>query len=449
MYDNGGNIQNRFEYAYTLDELELDMGIVPMVTPLDTVYYGYMEGTDVLIRYDGKRIESSLTGIYNYDGWTYMTDHGTRLMAMWNDETGEERYFTYNADGMRTKRTEPNGTTYHYVYNGGSLSQMTVGGNSLYFTYDANGTPLTVTYNGTTYYYATNLQGDITAILNSAGTAVVSYTYDAWGNILDTAGTMKDTLGLHNPLRYRGYVYDEETGLYYLQSRYYNPEWGRFISADGQLSGVGGELLGNNMFAYCFNNPVNLSDPSGNWPALLRYWAREKLIKGISAGISALSQYIKNNVVKYNVPLYDQGKEPLCWAYCQVMIEDYKNGITRTQQEAKQRAIEIAIDLLGKENINKGGKPKNRKMVTFNSIAEMHSVLTTHGPLYASYGLYENGERIEGHAVVVTGVNLFTGRVYTNNPWGTKGHQRYNEFLQVFVGESRNGWRLDNCYYLY
>ena len=269
VYDNGGNIQNRFEYAYTLDELELDMGIVPMVTPLDTVYYGYMEGTDVLIRYDGKRIESSLTGIYNYDGWTYMTDHGTRLMAMWNDETGEERYFTYNADGMRTKRTEPNGTTYHYVYNGGSLSQMTVGGNSLYFTYDANGTPLTVTYNGTTYYYATNLQGDITAILNSAGTAVVSYTYDAWGNILSVTGTEKDTLGLHNPLRYRGYVYDVETKLYYLQSRYYNPTWGRFISADAYIS-TGQGVLGYNMFAYCLNNPVNCADYGGNLCCLIK-----------------------------------------------------------------------------------------------------------------------------------------------------------------------------------
>jgi len=263
VYDTGGNIQNRFEYAYTLDELELDMGIEPMVPPLDTVYYGYMEGTDVLIRYDGKRIESSLTGIYNYDGWTYMTDHGTRLMEMWNDETGEERYFTYNADGMRTKRTEPNGTTYHYVYNGGSLSQMTVGSNTLYFTYDANGAPLTVTYNGTTYYYATNLQGDVTAILNNAGTAVVSYTYDAWGNILDTAGTMKDTLGTLNPLRYRGYVYDIETNLYYLQSRYYNPKWGRFISADAYIS-TGQGILGHNMFAYCLNNPVMFADPSGN-----------------------------------------------------------------------------------------------------------------------------------------------------------------------------------------
>ena len=80
---------------------------------------------------------------------------------------------------------------------------------------------------------------------------------------------MASTLGVHNPLRYRGYVYDAETGLYYLQSRYYNPYIGRFINADGVISGVGGDVLGYNQFAYCFNNPVNLFDIAGNWPKWL------------------------------------------------------------------------------------------------------------------------------------------------------------------------------------
>ena len=162
---------------------------------------------------------------------------------------------------MRTART--NGSTaYSYVYNGSQLSQMTVGGNTLYFAYDASGTPLSVTYNGTAYYYATNLQGDVTAILNTSGTAVVTYTYDAWGNILTTGGSMASTLGTHNPLRYRGYVYDTETGLYYLQSRYYDPEMGRFFNADALIA-TGQGLLGNNMFAYCLNNPVIRRDTSG------------------------------------------------------------------------------------------------------------------------------------------------------------------------------------------
>ena len=108
----------------------------------------------------------------------------------------------------------------------------------------------------------TNLQGDVTEILDANGTAVVSYTYDAWGNPLSTAGTMSAILGTLNPLRYRGYVYDHETGLYYLQSRYYNPTTGRFINAD-IFTSTGQGQLGNNVFAYCLNNPVNLNDPTG------------------------------------------------------------------------------------------------------------------------------------------------------------------------------------------
>ena len=101
---------------------------------------------------------------------------------------------------------------------------MTVGSDTLTFAYDASGTPLSLIHNRTAYYYATNLQGDVVALLNTSGTAVVTYTYDAWGKLLETGGSMENTLGVHNPLRYRGYVYDTETGLYYLQSRYYDPE---------------------------------------------------------------------------------------------------------------------------------------------------------------------------------------------------------------------------------
>ena len=164
--------------------------------------------------------------------------------------------------------------TYTYVYNGGSLMQETITttvttddgttttAQTLDFAYDASGLPMSVTCNGETYYYVTNLQGDVTDILDDAGTALVTYTYDAWGNILTTTGSLASTLGIANPLRYRGYVYDTETGLYYLQSRYYNPEIGRFINADSFAS-TGQGLLGNNMFAYCRNNAVCRVDVSG------------------------------------------------------------------------------------------------------------------------------------------------------------------------------------------
>ncbi len=189
-------------------------------------------------------------------------------MATLSDGTTTWSY-TYNADGLRTKRT--NGTTtYNYVYNGSQLTQMTVGADTLYFSYDASGRPMTVTHNGTVYHYVLSLQGDVILILDDSGNMAVSYVYDAWGNTID--GYFSSTLGTLNPLRYRGYVYDTETELYYLQSRYYNPEIGRFINADAFAS-TGQGLLGNNMFAYCGNNPVCRYDVGG------MFW--EELISGI------------------------------------------------------------------------------------------------------------------------------------------------------------------------
>ena len=100
-----------------------------------------------------------------------------------------------------------------------------------------------------------NLQGDIVGIIDSTGTEVIKYTYDAWGKVLSTTGSLASTLGTVQPFRYRGYVYDVETGLYYLRSRYYNPEWGRFINADALIKG--------NLYCYCKNEPIKKNDPDG------------------------------------------------------------------------------------------------------------------------------------------------------------------------------------------
>jgi RHS repeat-associated protein len=119
--------------------------------------------------------------------------------------------------------------------------------------------------NGVEYYYIRNAQGDIIGLFDKTGAQVVSYTYDTWGKLISIDGSLKDSVGVKNPYRYRGYRYDTETGLYYLQSRYYNPEWGRFINEDG-IIGQTGELLGHNLYVYTKNNPVNMSDKSGFRP---------------------------------------------------------------------------------------------------------------------------------------------------------------------------------------
>lgn len=260
-YDDAGNITSRKEYAYTTGTLG---------TVQSTVNYSYGDSDwgDLLTGYGNYTIDSDAIGNPttvkqgNTVIRSYTWEHGRKLASL--TENGNTWSYTYNADGLRTQRTNGS-TTYNYIYNGGSLSQMTVGSNTLYFAYDTSGNPLAVTYNGTNYYYATNQQGDVTAILNTSGSAVVQYTYDAWGKILTTTGSMASTLGVHNPLRYRGYVYDQETQLYYLQSRYYDPAMGRFINADDPANlGVKG-LLSYNLFAYCGNNPVMGYDPTGTW----------------------------------------------------------------------------------------------------------------------------------------------------------------------------------------
>ena len=198
-------------------------------------------------------------------------DMGSTRIATVKQDTRDWQ-MEYNTSGLRTRRISDD-KTYSYIYAGDKLMRMTVGDDILDFSYDANGAPLTMTYNGTVYYYITNLQGDVMAVESATGSTVAQYAYDAWGNIIAMMGTLAEL----NPLRYRGHVYDQETGFYYVSSRYYDPEIGRFINADNQIVGVGGEVLGYNMFAYCMNNPVNMSDPSGSWPK----WAT-KLVAAVA-----------------------------------------------------------------------------------------------------------------------------------------------------------------------
>lgn len=262
-YDNAGNILKRTEYSYTNGTLG---------TVLDTVAYTYGDSGwgDLLTSYDGNTITYDTIGNPLSDGtWTYTWEHGRELASMSDGETTWT--YTYDANGMRTSRSDGT-TTYKYIYNGDKLVQMTVGDDVLYFSYDAAGRPATVTYNDEVYYYVTNLQGDVIWIVADNGYAFGEYSYDAWGNVsVEGTGILE-----LNPLRYRGYVYDSESGLYYLQSRYYDPEVGRFLNADAFAS-TGQGLLGNNMFAYCGNNPVIRIDPNGCLPQWLNHFCQEAL----------------------------------------------------------------------------------------------------------------------------------------------------------------------------
>ena len=178
--------------------------------------------------------------------------------------------YSYDENGLRLQKTVNNVAT-DYYYNGKVLIGLTKGTDTLRFSYDAAGNAAAVDHNGTYYYYLRNGQGDIVKIIDGSGSAVVEYTYDSWGKPLSCTGTLATTLGALNPFRYRGYVYDEETGFYYLKSRYYDPETCRFVSADVLLS-TGQGLLGHNCYAYCLNNPLMLTDSTGHSGDKYRTW---------------------------------------------------------------------------------------------------------------------------------------------------------------------------------
>ena len=243
-YDLGGNIlkKERFAYADT-------------TTPLETVTYEYGDATwrDKLTAINGSTIRYDAIGNPLSDGtWTYTWQNGRQLQKM--QKSGVTAEFVYNADGLRVQKTV-NGVATKYTLHGKNIVHMTSGTDELHFFYDAQNRPAVVVYNNVPYAYVKNLQGDVIAILDAAGNVVVSYVYDAWGAPIGKSGSMAETLGIVQPFRYRGYVFDEETGLYYLRSRYYNPRWGRFVNADCIYSA--------NCFAYCENAPIAFFDEDG------------------------------------------------------------------------------------------------------------------------------------------------------------------------------------------
>ena len=172
---------------------------------------------------------------------------------------------SYDIDPQATSAIIDSETTssYSYIYASGKLLQEKVTTNGTTethnFFYDNTGKPYAMQVNGTTYYYITSLQGDVMGLVDTSGNSVASYTYDPYGKLLTATGELADK----NPLRYRGYYYDSESGLYYLQSRYYDPATRRFINADSYAS-TGQGLIGHNMFAYCSNLPISTIDLNGH-----------------------------------------------------------------------------------------------------------------------------------------------------------------------------------------
>lgn len=278
-YDNAGNITAKRWYAFTTGTLG---------TPQGVDLYSYEDSLwgDLLTYWGDDRIvydeigNPTMIGYY-YEGDWYggyvMTWKGRQMMSCMNVDLSTMLNFTYNADGIRTSKTVE-GVEHRYTLSGSQIisESWEEGGveHLLIYIYDENGSPIGLKYRTDSYaaerynyfFFEKNLQGDIIAIYNESGDQIGTYTYTAWGEVSSIFNKERTVLEFNilftmNPFRYRGYYYDVETGWYYLQSRYYNPQWGRFLNADGRLNGG---ILGYNQFAYCLNNPIMFCDHSGN-----------------------------------------------------------------------------------------------------------------------------------------------------------------------------------------
>ena len=170
--------------------------------------------------------------------------------------------FQYDANGQRVKKTVNGAATTYWRDTDGKIVRMQKGSDVLLFLYEGDGRRVGFLLNGVGYYYVYNAQGDVVGLIDKNGTQVVSYVYDAWGRAVSVTGSSAATAGALNPFRYRGYEYDTESGLYYLNSRYYDPMTMRFVNAD-RVAGVNQDMATYNLFVYCGNNPISRFDSMG------------------------------------------------------------------------------------------------------------------------------------------------------------------------------------------
>ena len=237
-YDNYGNILTKNGENYT---------------------YGDVAWRDRLTAVDGKLITYDAQGNpTNYFGYELSWEKGRQLKSF------EQNTYTYNANGIRTSKTV-NGVTHTYTLDGTNILRETWGDNELLPMYDNEDNVCGIIYNESPFYFLKNLQGDVNALVDKSGKVVARYSYDAWGVCTIETDTSGSNIAKINPYRYRGYYYDTEIGMYYLQSRYYDPSVGRFVNGDdAEYIGRKDCLAHENLYCYCRNNPIKYVDYSGN-----------------------------------------------------------------------------------------------------------------------------------------------------------------------------------------
>ena len=286
-YDLGGNMTRMEEYAFTKADKALPETLVKTIR-------GTFDSTwkDQLLTWNGVSMTYDAIGnMVKKGNTTYTWTQGRKLSTVNN---GKKIQYFYDHTGRRARKTV-DGVTTDFRMAGELLMSQKAGDVTTYFSYDSAGNLIGMSAGRERYFYTRNAQNDITGLIDENGTSVVQYQYDSWGKLLGITGSLASTIGKRNPFRYRGYYYDDETGFYYVSSRYYDPEIGRWINADDAIAGVGGDIRGYNLFAYCMNDPVNMSDHTGHWPQWIKN-AASAVVNAVKKAVTVVANTVKSAV---------------------------------------------------------------------------------------------------------------------------------------------------------
>ena len=317
------NLENIIEYNYDLYGNILNKKIYDKSNTLlttDTYQYNNMNWKDQLTNYNTIAITYDNIGNPITIGEDNLTWINGRQLKKY-EKPNKKIEYKYNKDGIRIEKKINDEITKYYL-EGKTIIYQEKGNEKIYFIYDEKDDIIGLRYKGNTYYYIKNIQNDVLGLKNDNLEQIVSYEYDSYGkikSIKDELGneiTDKNHIGYSNPFRYRSYYYDDETELYYLNSRYYNPIWGRFINSDELISNIG-SIKGYNLYEYCYTNPVLYNDSMGKWPLWEKIKNVAKTIYNVlKSPITKKVSKVTSNIVK------DVAKSELKKA----IVIEYSNG---------------------------------------------------------------------------------------------------------------------------
>ncbi|MBE6601038.1 MAG: RHS repeat-associated core domain-containing protein [Ruminococcaceae bacterium] len=472
-YDSAGNLLRKQVYEFTCGELGY---------PISTKNYIYDNATwgDLLTEIGSDSIEydeignPTIWGQKNEDNIWYngaiLEWQGRQLQTFqpfneYDDGMGDMYYpvqFEYNDEGIRTRKVQDS-EDHEYILDGSKIVGEWIHNRTILilYIYDEVGSPIGMKMRTASqtkgvfdeYFFEKNLQGDIVAVYNSEGEKIGTYTYDAWGNFTVTTTSTNiaaesNVVRTYNPFRYRGYYYDVETGLYYLQSRYYNPTWGRFINVDHWvvMQATPFDLTDKNLFAYCDNNPVVRIDSDGQfWDYVLDIgfliWSVVDVINDPGDWKNWVALGV--DVVFAVVPFVPSGVGQVIKAGNKIDnaldVANAINKVDNIQDIAKVTMVGRKMDrvtntakLIGKaDNLYKVWKGYDRTATGIKKIA------------HNGYSMFHNGRWLlgklrQGYTVIDIGLSVTT-----------KGRGLWYGTERVVLGlwETRNIWKLPINYY--